>query len=416
MRVKRLSQIVDGTDIHELQPCIYPGGHCPLFGVHMTLGNISGVTMLIIGTADCGFYTYKTMNNFSGTRRHKAQIRCAVLEESDVINGCEKDLTKILIRLDRDPDTRLIVVVTSCVIELTGEDISGIVNSLTCSTPISVVKTENFKTADYLEGVEQALTSVTYLLKPLPTIPKSFCMLGPRLRSGMGNRIIQRLIKDKFTLVAELPYNADIETINRLPEVSFTLVTDKTALGLGRRLYREFGIPLVDLSPSPFWQDIQIAHEELSRITGYSYDKDLQAAEKRIETLRLQLEPLCKEKRFIIGNSSGSPFATACLITEIGGEIELILARNIYERDREFKDKLLERGQNPLVAKNANLAALKFLSSQFNADFHLGMGWGIKQCSPRLVAMTDLIPRIGSDYREKFYENLLEQLKKENLS
>ncbi len=415
---KLLSQVTDSTDIHELQACIYPGGHCPLFGVHFTLGNIRGVTMLVIGTADCGFYTYKTMNNFSDPGKPGAKIRCAVLDESDVINGCEEGLKQIIRRLDQDPDTQLIVVVTSCVIELTGDDIRGIVASTRCRTPVSVVKTENFKTADYLEGVEQAMVSVTHLLSPVAKIPKNFSILGPRFQGTADNRIIQRLIRDGFTLAAQFPHNTDLEAIHRIPSSSFAIVAEKTALGFARRLEADFGIPFADLSPSSDWDCIESAYAVLSGITAHDYTADLEAAKKRIKHLLSRLKPLCQGKEFIIGNTAGSPFASACLIARAGGRIKLILARNIYEHDARARQALLEMGQDPMVAKNANTAALNAFSAQLHADFHVGMGWDTARDrnGPQLISITGLFPRIGTDYPETFYDTLLAQLEKETAS
>lgn len=417
MSVKRLSNISNGTDIHELKSCIYPGGHCPLFGVHLTLGNIVGVTMLVVGTADCGFYTYKTMHNFAATLKQGASIRCAVLEETDVIKGCETGLKKAIHQLDKDPETRLIVVVTSCVIELIGDDIKGIVHGVQaqCSTPISVIKTENFKTVDYTQGVEMAMESVTRLLSPAPKLARSFSVLGPRFQGVCENGIIQKLIQDGYTMVTEFPCNCDLKAVQDIPKSSFAILTDKTALTLARSLESRFQLPFADLSPSPIWADVAAGHDALSKITGTSYARDLEKAEEKINQMRDQLIPFYKGKKFIIGNLSGSPFAAACLIAEIGGEIELILAGNIYEKDRKTVARLLELGQDPLVAKNANITALKTLAPQFKADFHIGMGWSgiLDKGKTRSIPARNMTPWIGTDYQEKFYGSLLADATKE---
>lgn len=411
MSVKRLSEISDGTDIHELQTCIYPGGHCPLFGVHLTLQNISGVSMLVIGTADCGFYAYKTMKNFIDPRKPRARILCAVLEEFDVIHGCGNDLKTILLQLDQDPETRMVVVVTSCVIELIGDDIDGIVHEMKnkCQTPISVIRTENFKTADYIQGVEKALESVTHLLSPSKQIPKSFSVLGSRFPGIKENAIIQRLMEDGYTIMAEFPCNTDWEAIGNITGSSFIIVAEGVALPLAHRLTQDFGIPFVDLSPNASWDRVKASHAALSRITGISYADELEQAEEKIGRLCAQLKQKFQGKRFIIGNIMGSPFSSARLIAQIGGEIELILAGNIHEKDWDSIAGLLELNQNPMVIKNANIAAFEAHSDYFNADFHIGMGWSriSDHNKTQFIPMATLAPLLGSDYPEKFYGNLL---------
>lgn len=411
MPIKRLSEISDGTDIHELQTCIYPGGHCPLFGVHLTLENISGVSMLVIGTADCGFYAYKTMKNFADPRKHRARILCGVLEEFDVIHGCGNDLKMILLQLDQDPETKMIVVITSCVIELIGDDIDGIVHEMKkkCKTPISVIRTENFKTTDYLQGVEKALESVTHLLSQSKRIPKSFSVLGPRFPGIQGNRIIQKLMEDGYTMRAEFPCNTNWEAIGKITGSSFIIVADGVAVHLARRIEQDFAIPFVDLSQNTSWEGMKASYAGLSRITEISYADELNQAEKRVKRIRTQLKQIFQGKKFIIGNIMGSPFNSARLIAEIGGEIELILAGNIHEKDREPISKLLELNQDPLVIKNANTAAFESHSNCFNADFHIGMGWSriSDNNKTQFIPMGPLAPLLGTDYLEKFYDNLL---------
>ena len=417
--VNRLSAISDGTDICELQSCIYPGGHCPLFGVHLTLQHIAGVTMLVIGTADCGFYAYKTMHNFSDHRRRGARIFSCVLEEDDVIHGCGQNLKPVLRKLDRDPETRMIVVVTSCIIELTGDDIEGIVCEAKkeCQTPIAVIRTENFKTADYLQGVEQSLAAVTHLLSPSAPVARSFSVLGPRFQGVTQNRIIRCLLSEGYALRAEFPCNTDWEAIGGITGSSFVIAAEDVALALARRLQQDFSIPFVDFSPSSCWRDVMAAYEALSKITQTSYAQELHRAKTIIEKTQKRLKPVFEGKRFIVGNGVGSPFAAARLVAEIGGEIALILTGNLYEKDREPIQRLLALHQDPLVAKNANLAALDAHSDRFDADFHIGMSWSRLRGRrrPRLLPVGRLSPLIGADYMEQFYSGLLTAVEKEGI-
>ena len=419
MPLKRLSQIADGTDIHELQSCIYPGGHCPLFGAHLTLEPIAGVTMLVVGLADCGFYAYKTMKNFAAPCRRGARVLSCVLEEPDVIYGCADALKSILLQLDQDSETKMIVVITSCVIELIGEDVEGVVEEVKpqCRTPIAVIRTENFKTADYMEGVEKALAAVSHLLTAARPIPGSFSVLGPRFQGVRENSIIQRLMADGYTLTAEFPCNTDWEAIGRISTSSFVLVSDAAALNLARRLAQDFGIPFVDLSPNSSWAGITAAYGALSRVTGTPYAEVLDRAEENLRTLRTRLKRVFAGKRFIVGNGMGSPFAAAHLIAEIGGHIALILAGNIYEKDREPVRRLLALHQDPPVAKNANTAALEAHLDRLQADFHIGMGWGRRpnRPKPRLLPIGTLQPLMGLDYPQRFYASLMAHAEKEGI-
>lgn len=49
--LNRLSEIETDQDIKSLSHAIFPGTHCPLFGVALTASYIKNMTVIVIGTS-----------------------------------------------------------------------------------------------------------------------------------------------------------------------------------------------------------------------------------------------------------------------------------------------------------------------------------------------------------------------------
>lgn len=50
--LNRLSEIETDQDIKSLSHAIFPGTHCPLFGVALTASYIKNMTVIVIGTSE----------------------------------------------------------------------------------------------------------------------------------------------------------------------------------------------------------------------------------------------------------------------------------------------------------------------------------------------------------------------------
>ena len=49
--LNRLSEINDDKDIKSLSHAIFPGTHCPLFGVALTASYIKNMALVVVGTS-----------------------------------------------------------------------------------------------------------------------------------------------------------------------------------------------------------------------------------------------------------------------------------------------------------------------------------------------------------------------------
>ncbi len=60
-------------------------------------------------------------------------------------------------------------------------------------------------------------------------------------------------------------------------------------------------------------------------------------------------------------------------LTELGLVPEFIQVRELYEQDNLFKDNIIKKkGYNPYVSRIANIAPLRSLYENINADIYIG--------------------------------------------
>ncbi|MBW4872917.1 MAG: nitrogenase component 1, partial [Paeniclostridium sp.] len=157
--LNKLDEINDDKDIKSLSHAIFPGTHCPLFGVALTASYIKNMPLVVVGTSECTYYT----KNFAYHRQKgKDSVYSIALKEKDVVFGAQKKVEKAIKQIIEIENPDAIMIVTTCVPELIGEDYSSIEYSLSeeVDIPIFVVNTEHFKCNSHIPGMTRALKSL----------------------------------------------------------------------------------------------------------------------------------------------------------------------------------------------------------------------------------------------------------------
>lgn len=150
--LNRLSEIQSDQDIKSLSHAIFPGTHCPLFGVALTASYIQNMLIVVIGTSECTYYT----KNFAYHRQKgKDSVYSLVLDDNEVVFGAVNQVEKAIKEIIEIENPDAIMLVTTCVPELIGEDYTGVKYSLEQegNIPIFVVQTEHFKCNSHIPGM-----------------------------------------------------------------------------------------------------------------------------------------------------------------------------------------------------------------------------------------------------------------------
>lgn len=368
--LNRLNQIETDQDIKSLSHAIFPGTHCPLFGVALTASYVKNMTVIVIGTSECTYYT----KNFAYHRQKgKDSVYSLVLEDKEVVFGALAQVEEAVKQIIEIENPEAIMLVTTCVPELIGEDYSSVQYSLASQTdiPIFVVQTDHYKCNSHIPGMARTLKSFSVAMKPCPQVP-SVNILGHRQDKVQETELVKLLTKHQIKLNTVIPSKCSIEEIQNAPRATLNIVTDMIALELAEEMKRKFGIDYIYFDKHMREEMIAKNYKVLERTFNLQLDEELKVEKELYKQLYEQCQQLLSGKKLIYGNTPMMAFETVDFLTDLGLEPLFIQLRELYDQDQPYKQNLLDKGYNPYISRIANIAPLRELYDTIGADLYVG--------------------------------------------
>lgn len=244
-RLNRLSKVQTIKDVPQLTTALFPGTHCPLMGAAMVAGGIDDCLLVIVGTDECSYYTKSLTIN---ERYGGIAGRCVsvVLDSHDVTFGSTESMHKAFKEIVAEYQPKCVMLVTTCVIEVIGDDYDAIAAELTkqYSIPVMAVHTEHFKCEDYFPGLERAITACAAMMQK-QDCDGSVNVLGQRMGNFADTELHAFLQAAGVKLGVQLPSGCTAEEIRRAPAAKVNIVVHDIALPLAQAMQERYGIPYV---------------------------------------------------------------------------------------------------------------------------------------------------------------------------
>lgn len=368
--LNKLDEINEDKDIKSLSHAIFPGTHCPLFGVMLTASYIKNMPVLVVGTSECTYYT----KNFAYHRQKgKDSVYSLALKEKDVVFGAQVKVEKAIKQIVEIEEPDAIMIVTTCVPELIGEDYSSIEYSLSdeINIPIFVVNTEHFKCNSHIPGMTRALKSLGNAMNK-PKYNEGVNILGHRQSDVEKTELVSILKSQGIKINTVIPSKCGIEDIKNASNVKLNIVTDMIAIDLAKYMKEKFSIDYIYFDKHMSKNIIFENYHKLSKILDIDFNKKLTQQRKEYDELFLKLSEILKGKKLIYGNTPMMAFETVDFLSDLGAIPIFVQVRELYEQDKIFKKNLIEKGFNPYVSRIANIAPLRHLYDSIGADLYIG--------------------------------------------
>lgn len=368
--LNKLDEINEDKDIKSLSHAIFPGTHCPLFGVMLTASYIKNMPVLVVGTSECTYYT----KNFAYHRQKgKDSVYSLALKEKDVVFGAQVKVEKAIKQIVEIEEPDAIMIVTTCIPELIGEDYSSIEYSLSdeINIPIFVVNTEHFKCNSHIPGMTRALKSLGNAMNK-PKYNEGVNILGHRQSDVEKTELVSILKSQGIKINTVIPSKCDIENIKNASNVKLNIVTDMIAIDLAKYMKEKFSIDYIYFDKHMSKNIIFENYHKLSKILDIDFNKKLTQQRKEYDELFLKLSEILKGKKLIYGNTPMMAFETVDFLSDLGAIPIFVQVRELYEQDKIFKKNLIEKGFNPYVSRIANIAPLRHLYDSIGADLYIG--------------------------------------------
>ena len=297
---------------------------------------------------------------------------------------------------------KAVFIVTTCVPEITGDDVESMADLFTdqYGFPVMVVHAENFKTDDHLPGIEHTLEVCCAMMQPQE---KTDCVnvLGLRLGDFTKTEVYRVLQEQSIPVGMQLPGNSSAEEIERAPQAAVNLVVHPVGLALAKKMKRKFGTPYVVFERYSDPNRIYQSYKELFEILEKPLPEKLvgwyQDAKERSEAAK----PILGGKTYFSGNTALCNYELHSFLTGLGMKPLLLQISDLTAQDEQWSKEILTHC-DPYVTRAANIGPLQYLYPVLKPKFNIGAGNAkeMKTSGTQMIRMMQAYNVLGFEVNE----------------
>ena len=374
-RLNRLSRVQTIKDIPQLTTALFPGTHCPLMGAAMIAGGIKDCLLIIVGTDECSYYTKSLTlsDRYGGINGRCVSV---VLDSHDVTFGSTESMHKAFKEIVAEYQPKCVMLVTTCVIEVIGDDYDAIAEELTkqYNIPVMAVHTEHFKCEDHFPGFERAITACQSIMQP-QECDGSVNVLGQRFGDFADTELYALLTKSGVKIDVQLPSGCTSDDICRAPAAKVNIVVNDIALPLAQKMQEQYGIPYVYFNRFAAPEKILQAYQYLFDYLELPLPAEVGTKFDECKALEQETLPVVQGVPYIFGNTQYDCFELNSYLCRLGMVPQLIQSNKL--RKEHFADiKSILATADPYVCKAANIAPLQFVYDVLHPWIYMGHEFG----------------------------------------
>lgn len=374
-RLSRLSKVQTIKDVPQLTTALFPGTHCPLMGAAMIAGGIDDCLLVIVGTDECSYYT-KSLTISERYGGIAGRCVSVVLDSHDVTFGSTESMHKAFAEIMAEYQPKCVMLVTTCVIEVIGDDYDAIADELTrkYNIPVLPVHTEHFKCEDHFPGFERAITACQRIMQPQER-DGSVNVLGLRFGNFADTELHGLLEQAGVKIGVQLPSGCTTEEIRRAPAAKVNIVVHDIALPLAQAMQEEYGIPYVYFNRFAAPEKILQAYQHLFQYLGLELPAEVGVKFNECKELEQKLLPKVQGVPYIYGNTQYDCFELNSYLCSLGLVPQLIQSNHLREDNFTDINNILAAA-DPYICKAANIAPLQYVYDVLHPWFYMGHEFG----------------------------------------
>ena len=347
LKACRLSEIESNQGIPFSHAAPAVGHHCPMHTALATLQGISGVSTLVVGMPECGFYSRYVMETPKGPNGELHYTY--VLDANEVVFGCREGLLKALEEMERDGADAIAVIMT-CVPALIGEDIQEITESFGAGhrARATAMDLAHYKRNGYEAGYYETYLALAEFCDASKKENMVFLLGGAQ--SQEGRELCEWLYTGSSS--CDIVTIEDVFELSQFTKISsscLNIVTDIHFLPLAKRVEEVYDIPYVFLGESYGRDGIQEAYKKignallLRETPVFSHSQEAAKLEARV---REGLEG----SRFLLTANIPDALILIEYLCSISMTPCFLHLEEYQQWMKAWKNKILSYGSNPLTA------------------------------------------------------------------
>lgn len=393
--MQRLSQIESYRDIVSPSAAIRRGMHCPLFGCTLLMQSMEKTVTIVLGTEECGFYSKEILKVIHPTDYMEAPVYCYALEESDIVFGCERQLLSLVKEIWEKEHPELIFLISTCVTELIGEDMAGLVRKLQSQVPCDLlyVDADNFKQNSHVDGMSDMIEAMAKLV-PAGDGPRSGVnLLGDRECRWEDTELGRFLIRHQIPVHAVIPTRTSRKTLEDAAKAKLNIVLDSTGLKFAKEMEKS-GTPYLIFGKYASPHRILEAYRRIETALEMEPDSDLEEQAQQTAQAWQALAAFAQGQRLVYSNSPLISFDTCIMLHQLGFEILACFVISYNDMERELFSELKASGMNPYVALLTDFSRTEELNAALHPTLYVGRSYkekldalGIRMLSPETAIL-----------------------------
>lgn len=373
-KLKKLKDVNSMKDVKPLTNYLFPGKHCPLMGAALAVRGIKDAMMVVIGTDECAYYT-KSMAMTEAFGGVNGRCVSVVIDTNDVTFGSVEKVERAFVEIIDEYEPSCVFLVTTCVIEIIGDDFDALADNLTdeYNIPIMAVHTEHFKSEDHMPGVERTMTACVDMMEKQADNQKdgSVNVLGQRLGDFTETELYDIFQENNIKIGLMLPSGCDMSEIKMASKASVNIVVHGTALPLAKKMKKKFGTPYVLFERMANPERTKARYKELFEFLDIELPTELDAKYKEAVLKVQEGREKLKDIGYIYGNTPYRGFEINEFMCDLGMKPLLLQISELTQEDLDYK-KSIEAKHNPPVSVSANISPLQYVYDVTKPHLYLG--------------------------------------------
>ena len=414
--LKHLSSVKTNAGVKFLTPAAFPGNHCPMHTALALSSRVKGMSTLVVGTPECGTYSRNVVSNVKG---QEGELHWTyILDSNEVVFGCRKGLIKTIKEMDKS-GAKAIMIILTCVPEIIGEDIEGIVHETQhqVSALLTYVLMAHFKCNSYPSGYWKTLMAFVGLMKKGKTSPDTINILGrsPREHHVPMPGLLTALEKRGFYLRMLAP-KSDIEDFIVSPDAALNIVLSPFMNPLAEMMWEKFKVPFISLHETYDVVEIDSLYETVEKSLKIRFNHEFDEAREKAIILQNQAETVFNRKNYIL-TQIGAMMSLPLVLYLIKFEMKPMLLHmdEFYPDDRKWAKAINEKGYDPMICHMVNNDADIELLENIRAEFSLGKLLKDSSLIPCVPYLEDLYGQIGYERTAVLLSRMLKVYSKVNV-
>lgn len=384
VQFNKLSQINSNNGIRLSKYSASPGCHCPMHTALATIGRIKGVSSLVVGMPECGFYSRYVMDSPKGEQGELHYTY--ILDSNEVVFGCREGLKDALVQMVED-GAKAIVVVMTCIPALIGEDIKEVTQEISseCEAKAVCIDMAHFKRNGYEAGYYEVLGSLNGLIEHQAFAAEQMVGVLGSLLGEEGKELNRILLEHNYECkVFDLGYH--IDELAQIKKAKLTIVTSLYYLPFAKELNKKYQIPYINLASSYSPDVIWIQYQELFDKLNIKTELEAFPAYEKLMEFHAMESNNFHGVDFTITAILPDTLAVAAYLCSFSMRPTLLHMEEYNEYMKSWRDEILTSGCDPEVTYVVNSEDIgKRLSSDESSAKTLSLGSAGKALQIRTI-------------------------------